>query len=120
MSWLGEPSSTMRPPSMITEPVAQPLGLVHVVRGEHLGDAALLESIQAIPHQMAGLGVEAGGGFVEQEEVGLVHQRTRDGEPALHAAGQRIDPAVGAVFELHELEQLGHPFVRTSDAAMPK
>ena len=50
--------------------------------------------------------VEAGGRLVEEEHLGLVHERRREVEPALHAAGVALDPAVGRVVELDELEQL--------------
>ena len=76
------------------EPVAQLLGLVHVVRGEHQRDAALLEPEQPVPQHVPGLRVEAGGRLVEQHEVGLVDQRAGDREPPLHAAGQRLDLVV--------------------------
>ena len=89
------------------QPVAELLGLVHVVRGEHQRDALLLEPEQPLPHEVAGLRVEAGGRLVEQQQLGLVDQRPGDGEPSLHAAGERIDLAVGPVGELHEVEQLG-------------
>ena len=37
-------------------------------------------------------------------------ERAGDGEPALHAARERVDPVVAPVAELHELEQLVGPF----------
>ena len=58
---------------------------------------------------MPGLRVEAGRRLVEQRDVGVVDQRAGDGQPALHAAGQRFDPAVGPLAQLHEVEQLGGP-----------
>jgi hypothetical protein len=65
------------------------------VRGEHQRHAALLEPEQALPHQVAGLRVEAGGGLVEQHQVRLVHQRPGDRQAALHAARQRLDLVLG-------------------------
>ena len=50
------------------QPVAQLLGLVHVVGGEHQRHAALLEPEQPVPQQVAGLRVEAGGRLVEQQD----------------------------------------------------
>ena len=41
------------------EPVAELLGLVHVVRGQHQRHALLLEPEQPLPHQVPGLRVEA-------------------------------------------------------------
>jgi hypothetical protein len=88
------------------QPVAELLGLVHVVRGEHERDAALLEPEQPLPHQMPGLRVQAGGRLVEQHEVGFVDQRPRDRQPTLHTARERVDLVPRPVGELHEVEQL--------------
>ena len=88
------------------EPVTELLGLVHVVRREHEGDARLLQSIEALPQHVARLRVETGGRLVEQQDLGLVDQGARDRQPALHAARQRVDPRVAAIGELHELQQL--------------
>ena len=91
------------------QPVAELLGLVHVVRGQHERDAPLLEPEQPLPHQVPGLRIEAGRRFVEQHELGLVDQRPGDREPPLHAAGQRLDLVVGPLGELDEVEQLRRP-----------
>src|SRR5438067_377774 len=88
------------------QPVAQLLGLVHVVRGQDDGHALLLEPVKAIPNQVPRLRVEAGRGLVEQEKAGLVDERTGDREPSFHATGEGLDFVFGAVLELDELEQL--------------
>jgi hypothetical protein len=91
------------------EAVAQLLGLVHVVRGEDEGDAALLEAEETIPDDVPRLRVEAGRGLVEDEDLGLVDEAAGDREAPLHAARQRVDHVVGALGELHEVEQLIGP-----------
>ena len=91
------------------EPVAELLGLVHVVRREHERDALLLQPVEPLPQHVPGLRVEAGGRLVEQQHLGLVDQRPGDREPALHPARERIDARVAPVGELHELEQLLGP-----------
>ena len=88
------------------QPVAELLGLVHVVGGDHQRDAGLLEPEQLVPQHVAGLRVEAGGGLVEQQQVGAVDQAAGDREPALHAAGEVLDPGLRLVGERDELEQL--------------
>ena len=96
------------------EPVAELLGLVHVVRRQHQRHALLLEPEQPLPDDVAGLRVEAGRRLVEQQHLGPVDQRPRDGEPALHAAGEVLDLGLRLLGELHEVEQLLAPTLRTS------
>ena len=91
------------------EPVAQLLGLVHVVGRDDERDALALEPEQPVPQHVPRLRVEAGGRLVEQQHLGVVHEAARDGEPALHPAGQRLDPVVAPLGELGELEQLVGP-----------
>src|SRR3712207_8164194 len=45
-------------------------GLVHVVGGEDQRDAALLEPVQPLPHDVARLRVEPRGRLVEQQQLG--------------------------------------------------
>ena len=97
------------------EPVAELLGLVHEVRGEHQRGAAFLELVELVPQQVARLRIETGGRLVEQQQVGLVDQRAGDAHPPLLPAGQGVDLAVGAVAELDEVEQFGGPLARRRD-----
>ena len=54
---------------------------------------------------MADLRVEPGGGLVEDEKLGVVHQGARDHEPAPHAARERLNPLPGPVGEGDEVEE---------------
>nr|BFF24014.1 hypothetical protein GCM10025732_19790 [Glycomyces mayteni] len=67
----------------------------------------MLELEEALPDEVAGLGVEAGGGLVEDDQFGVVDEGARDGEAALHAAGEVGDLVLGAGGELHEVEEFG-------------
>src|SRR3954454_10150955 len=69
-------------------------------------DAALLETEEAVPDDVAGLRIEACRRLVEEKHLRIVHEGARDREPAFHAAGERLDFAVRAFGQLHELEQL--------------
>src|ERR1700733_4662068 len=91
------------------QPVAQLLGLVHVVGGQDQRDAALFEPEQPVPHHVPGLRVQAGGGLVQDQDVRVVDQRPGDGQPPLHAAGQRLDLVLRPVLQLDELQQLLGP-----------
>ena len=102
------------------QPVAQLLGLVHVVGGEDQGDALLLEPEQPVPQHVPGLRVEPGGRLVEQQDLGLVDQRAGDGQPALHAAGQRLDLGAGALGRAGRTRAARRPRARTSRRDRPK
>ena len=52
------------------------------------------------------VGIEAGGGLVEQQQPRLRGERARDLEQALLAVGQRVGAHVGLRGEAHEGEQL--------------
>ncbi len=87
------------------EVIAEPLGLVHEVRGEDDGLALAQQHAQLLPHLVARLRIEAGGRLVEEDEVGIVHQGAREHEASLHAAGELLDAAVGARFQRREFQQ---------------
>ena len=88
------------------EPIAELLGLVHVVGGEEQRGALLLEAEQPVPEDVAGLRVEAGGRLVEEQDARIVDQRPGDREAALHAAGERVDLRLALLLELREREEL--------------
>ena len=102
------------------EPVAELLRLVHVVRRQEERHALALEPVQAVPDHVAGLRIEAGRRLVEEHDLGLVDERARDRQPALHAARERLDPVVRALGELDELEQLVGPRASSSFAREPE
>src|SRR5262249_32235085 len=50
--------------------------------------------------------IEAGRGLVEHEELGMVHERERHGEPAPEAARERLHRDAGMRAQLEEVEEL--------------
>ena len=56
---------------------------------------------------MSGLGIQTGGRFVQDQELGLVHERSGDQQPPLHPSRQGVDPPVALVLEGDERQQLG-------------
>ena len=87
----------------------QPVGLLEVVRGEQDRHALLAgEALDLRPHLGARLGVEAGGGLVEEQHLRAVDQAHRHVEPPLHAAGVGLDLPRGRVGEPEALQRLGH------------
>jgi len=73
---------------------------------QHERDAGLLQAVEAVPDDVPCLRVEAGGRLVQQHHLGVVDERPRDREPALHPARERLDLVVRPLRELDELEEL--------------
>ena len=94
-------------PPMIDDqqPVAEPLGLVHEMRGEHDGLALCQQALQALPDQVTGLRIKSGSGFVEKEHRRIVDQRTRNGQAPAHATRQLLDLRVALACQLREIQQ---------------
>ena len=62
-----------------------------------------------VPHAGAHLGIEAGGGLVEEQHLGSVDERGGDVEPPLHAARVAAADAVGGVGQPELVQQLVDP-----------
>jgi len=88
------------------QPVAQGLGLVHVVGGEDHRAPFALDPPHHVPQAAPGLGVQPGGGLVQEHQLRIVHQGQGQGQPLLLAAGQGGVVGVGLVLELDQLQQL--------------
>ncbi|MNK90611.1 hypothetical protein D3C87_1106720 [compost metagenome] len=91
------------------------LGLIHIVRADQHRDAVRGQLVKLLPEVAPGLGIDPGGGFVEQQQLGLVQQARRQRQPLLPSAGQRAGQLRGArlqaeVFQraVHGLAAVGH------------
>ena len=80
--------------------VAEALGFVHVVGRKDDGAAVELELVDQIPKLAAGLRVEAGGGLVEEQKIGIADQGAGQREALLLAAGKGSDAGVLFFVEL--------------------
>ena len=85
--------------------VGAALGLVHVGRGHEHRLALAVQPRDDPPELAAADRVHAGRRLVEQQQVGLVHQRGREHELLLHASREVLRLAVGELGEAHALEQ---------------
>ena len=82
------------PPREDRDAVGQPLGLVEVVGGEQDRLAERGQVRDGVPAAPAGLGVEPGGGLVEEDDVGVTGEREREVEASALAAGEAADELV--------------------------
>ena len=73
--------------------VAEPLGFVHVMRGEQHSAAGLAEAADDVPELAARLRIEAGRRFVEKQQLRIADEGTGHGQPLLLSAGEIADPA---------------------------
>ena len=86
--------------------VAEALGFVHVVGGEDDGSAGLFELVDEIPEMATGLGIEAGGGLIEEEEFRIADEGAGHGEALLLASGEAADTGFALFFELRGADGL--------------
>ena len=84
--------------------VAEPFGFIHVVGGEQDGAAGAAEFLDEVPELAAGLGIEAGGGFIEEDHLRIPHQGAGEREALLLAAGEIAHPRAGFLFEFHQAD----------------
>ena len=87
------------------EPVAELVGLLHVVRGEEDRLAVAVQLAEDVPERDAALRVEAGGRLVEEQDRGPVHDRPGHHEPLGHAAGEREHRRLRPIGQAELLEQ---------------
>src|SRR6267143_4479192 len=84
--------------------VAQPLGFLHVVRREQHGAASGAKPADDLPQLPARVRVETRRRLVEEQQLGLAHQRARHRQPLLLSAGERHHARLPLFVELDERE----------------
>ena len=78
-----------------------------IVRDDDDTGAALVGDLCKEFHDLpATLAVERGGGFIGEDEAGLIGQGAGDGDALLFAAGERFGEIVGARADAEVVEQL--------------
>ena len=100
------PLGQLLPPVDDDHLVGQTLGLVELVGGQHHADAAGALVGDDVAHHDASFGVDAGGGLVEEEHLGLPHQRQRQRESLLLPAGQSPPRRAPDRSQPHPLDEL--------------
>ena len=89
---------------------AQLLELGEDVAADEDGLAERAELAEQLAQLDPGARVEAGGGLVEQQHLGVVDERVGEAQALLHAARQALDVGVALVGEVDQLEQVAdHP-----------
>src|SRR3954469_20958686 len=70
------------------------LGLIHVVGGNEKRHPLPGEFEEQVPEFAARHRIDAGGGFIEEQDRGVMHERAGHGEPLAPAAGQKSGSSV--------------------------
>jgi hypothetical protein len=65
-------------------PVPQALRLLQVVGAEEDGAPLAFQALQELPNLPGGLGVQAGGGFIEEEDGRIREQGAGEGQTLAH------------------------------------
>ncbi len=87
--------------------LAHSVDFEHVVAGQEDGGvAALLVAKEVVPNPGGCIGVEAGGGFVQEEEFGFVDEGFGQGDPGFLSGGEFAELFVEEFFEFEVFGQL--------------
>ena len=78
-----------------------------LVRDDDDRDALLVEFVKERHDFFAARGVEVAGGFVGEEDVGILHEGASDGDALLLSAREFVGEVVHAVGEADLFEDLG-------------
>ena len=102
----GVSSAITRPGAEDGHPVGEPLGLLHQVRDEEDGHAAIADRLDQVPRLAAGLRVEPGRQLVEDRDLRPADERQGDRQALLLAARQVPVGRVALVVEPEVVDQL--------------
>ncbi len=89
--------------------VGQAIGLFEVLGGQQHRGPAPHQLLDDLPQVVAALGVETGGGLVQEQDDRPGHQCGGQVEPAAHATGIGLEDPVAGIFETELGEQLLRP-----------
>ncbi len=80
-------------------------GFVHQMSGEQHAHTVAAQGVDQFPHQQPGLGVQAGGGFVEEHQFRATDERARQREALLLPTGESPVRSAAGVLESEALQQ---------------
>ena len=86
--------------------VGEALGVVHEVGGQDDPHAAVAEFGDELEHELAGLRVQAGARFVQEEDLGVAGQGSGEGEALLLPAGQAADRGAAEAVDAQAPDQV--------------
>ena len=93
-------------------PVADGFHFAELVRRKENGFALVFQALDDLADFHAAERVEAAGGFVQNQQIGIVDERLCQADALLHAFGIGFNRAFAGGFEFHQLQQLVNAPVR--------
>jgi hypothetical protein len=69
----------------------------------------VLQLFEVIPELAAQYGINPGGRFIQEDQLGIMHQRRGQAQPPLHTTGYLACQLVARVTQLDEVEQFFQP-----------
>src|ERR1035438_2306062 len=91
--------------------IGQPMAafrLIHVVGGNEYRDAGGREAVDFLPEVAPGLGIDARGGLVEEEQLWSMQEAGSQGETLLPAAGESAGKLIATAGEAQFLQGMGN------------
>ena len=83
--------------------------LFHVVGGHEHGNADLFaQAVDVFPNGIAALRVQADGGLIQEQHLGIVQQAAGDLQAAFHAPGEGFHQGLAPVRQVDDLKHLLH------------
>lgn len=94
-------------PSLVHDchPITEPFSLFHVMRRENQGSALRAQGSKPIPKMLPGVRVEASGGFVENDEFGVMNQSPDQGQAAFGTPRQLAEIGSCAISQLCKIQK---------------
>src|SRR4249919_523460 len=86
--------------------IREALGFFHIVCRQENRAAGPLELVDEIPELPAGLRIEPGRRFVEEQQVRIADKRAREREPLLLSPGEHADPRVTLFLQLNQRDEV--------------
>ena len=94
------------------DPVAEPVGFVHVMRRQQDGQAGrFFQLVDHFPDGAARDRIEARRRLVEEEDLRRMYQAARNFQAPSHPAGKASDQLVGEIAQAHRFQQLRDQFL---------
>src|SRR5437868_6068549 len=85
--------------------VAEPFGLVHIMRGQQDGTARSLKLLNEVPQLTASLRIKTCRRFIEKQQIRVADQRARQSQPLLLSTRERPNARIALFLKLDDADR---------------